>query len=377
MINGLDNFGYYVANGQKYYSKVEAIMSLPANNYDIRWWFHDDVFESFNWQEEPVETLDDLYSERARQLRDEYDYLVLCFSGGADSIQVLETFERNNIPFDEIHWHGSFETDKTKLFLSKDPSFFNAEIYNIAEPRIRELQKKYPNLKVSSYDWTRDIINDYNSDKNFDWIYHAGCRFTPNMVGRSHIHSYTRDLRNLHDSGKKVAFVWGVDKPRIMLRPDGWYLFFLDVVTSLSTNVRSNLLKLNNEIDELFYWSPHGAKILAKQAHIIKRYIESDVARLNFFENMALGDLHIEKYYELIKPAIYPTTYNPLLPQCRKAKPIYTQRDWWFYNENNRAFKVWEDGLNLIQSSLDPYWLNKNTIKEGIKGSPSKMYKFA
>jgi hypothetical protein len=377
MKNPLDNFGYYIAGNKKYYSKVEAIMSLPPNSRDIRWWFHDDVFENFDWSQEPVESLDELYLERAHQLRDEYDYLVLCYSGGSDSAQMLATFDNNNIPFDEVHMHGSFETDKTRKFLSKDPSFFNAEIYNIAEPRIQELQKKYPNLKVTHYDWTRDIIDDYKKDKNFDWIFEAGCRFTPNMVGRSHIHSYTKDLRKLQDSSKRVAFVWGVDKPRIIYRDDGWHIFFLDLLTSLSTNMRSKLLNLTNEVDELFYWSPSSAKILAKQAHLVKRHVTANPVTFQYFKSIGLSDLHVEKYYDLIKPAIYPNTYDPTLLQCNKAKPIYTERDWWFYEEDNRSFKVWEDGLGLIQSVIDPYWFNKGTIRDGIKGSPSKFYKFS
>jgi len=48
------------------------------------------------------ESLDFLYALRARQLREKYDYLVLYFSGGADSTNILKTFIDNNIFLDEI-----------------------------------------------------------------------------------------------------------------------------------------------------------------------------------------------------------------------------------------------------------------------------------
>jgi hypothetical protein len=141
--------------------------------------------------------------------------------------------------------------------------------------------------------------------------------------------------------------------------------------------MRSKLLNLTNEVDELFYWSPSSAKILAKQAHLVKRHVTANPVTFQYFKSIGLSDLHVEKYYDLIKPAIYPNTYDPALLQCNKAKPIYTERDWWFYEEDNRSFKVWEDGLGLIQSVIDPYWFNKGTIRDGINGSPSKFYKFS
>jgi hypothetical protein len=376
MINPLDNFGYYVANNKKYYSKIEAIMSLPKGNQDLRWWFYDEVFDSFSW-EEPIETLDELYTERAKQLRDSYDHLVLCYSGGADSGNILEIFDRNNIKLDEINFHGSFKTDKTREFLSKDPSFFNAEVYNIAEPRILELKKRWPNLIVNHYDWTDSITETYNKDVNYDWIYETGSRFTPNMVARSNIHSFNREVKLLHDSNKKIAYIWGVDKPRVRFENGQWYIFFLDILMTLSTNSKSKLKNLTNEVDELFYWSPNSVKILAKQAHTIKNYIQADPMRFDFIKRMNMGDLHIEDYYDLIKPAIYPTTFNPMLPQCHKAKPIYTERDWWFYDKNSRAFQIWEDGLKMITDSVGEQWLNKGNIEHGVVGSISKFYKFA
>ena len=376
MNNPLDNFGYYIANNKKYYSKVEAIMSLPKNSQDLRWWFYDEVFDSFSW-EEPLESLDELYAERAQQLRDSYDHLVLCYSGGADSNNILEIFERNNIKLDEINFHGSFKTDKTREFLSKDPSFFNAEIYNIAEPRILELKKRWPNLIVNHYDWTNTILETYNHDVNYDWIYETGSRFSPNMIARSNIHGFNREVKMLHDSNKKVAYIWGVDKPRVRYENGSWYIFFLDILMTLSNNSKSKLKNLTNEVDELFYWSPHSIKILAKQAHTIKQYIEADTLKLQFIKNMNGGDLQIEDYYDLIKPAIYPTTFDPTIMQCHKPKPIYTERDWWFYEKDNRAFQIWEDGLKLISNAVGEKWLNKGSIEHGVVGSISKFYKFA
>ena len=373
----IDNFGYYVANNKNYYSKIEAVMDLPPGNRDLRWWFHDETFKQFDWMQEPAESLDQLYLERAKQLRDQFDHLVLCYSGGSDSTQILETFDRNNIPVDEILFFGAFSQDKTREFLSTDPSFYNAEIYNIAEPRIDEYRKKWPNVRVTHFDWSDPMMQIYNQDNNQDWIYSSGARLTPNMAGRGAMHTFTRDLRKLHDSNKSVGFVWGVDKPRIIYKEGGWYIFFLDLLVSLATNMHSRLQNNINEIDEFFYWSPYSTKMLCKQAHCVKRYIESDPARMEFFKQMSLNNLQVEEYYDLIKPAVYPTTHRPGLLQCSKAKPVYTQRDWWFYERGGRAFEAWESGLASVANSVDGYWFNGQDIKKGMVGSPSPFYRFA
>lgn len=375
--NPLDNFGYYLAKDKKYYSKVEAIMSLPLNDQDLRWWFHDEAFSAFDWTTEPAETLDQLYLERAKQLRDQYDYLVLCYSGGADSTQILETFVNNNIYIDEINFHGAFSTDKTRDPLSKDPSFLNVEIYHVAEPRIQEVKKKWPNMVVNYYDWSNDTFEIYTKDKNYDWIYAAGCRFCPNMVARGNLHNYTRELRKLHDSNKKVGYIWGIDKPRVILQDGNWYIFFLDVLVSLGTNMQAQLSGLVNEVDELFYWSPNSTKLLAKQAHSVKRYIQSDSSRFEFFKQVKINNLHVETYYDLIKPAIYPNTHRPDIFQCNKGKPIYTERDWWFYDQDNRSYQIWQDGLKQITNAIGTNWLNGGEMKNGLMGSISKFYKFA
>ena len=86
------------------------------------WDFNESVFSSYDWTVEPNESIADLYRQRAQQLRDKYDYIVLMFSGGADSTTVLRSFLDNDIKLDEAVSYMSYDATGNK------DHFFNAEI---------------------------------------------------------------------------------------------------------------------------------------------------------------------------------------------------------------------------------------------------------
>jgi hypothetical protein len=80
-----DRLGCYRVGDLKFYSKLEAIETMQQTGIHLHWDFNEAVFGCYNWKQEPVDSLSDLYRRRAQQLRDQYDYIVLCYSGGADS----------------------------------------------------------------------------------------------------------------------------------------------------------------------------------------------------------------------------------------------------------------------------------------------------
>ena len=93
-------YGFYQVGEYKFYSKFEAQILSEKSGLPIRWNFNDEAYDCSNWQVEPVESIGELYRQRAQQLRDQYDYLVLWFSGGADSTNILDSFVLNNIKLD-------------------------------------------------------------------------------------------------------------------------------------------------------------------------------------------------------------------------------------------------------------------------------------
>lgn len=74
-----------------------------------------DSYMSSDWTKEPIESFEELKKRRAEQLREKYSYLVLYFSGGADSTTMVNAFLKNNIHVDEIVTAGFVDVGKPNL----------------------------------------------------------------------------------------------------------------------------------------------------------------------------------------------------------------------------------------------------------------------
>src|SRR5262245_7733265 len=100
----LQEFGYYLYKGQVFFNKYDAFeRALAAGDFapaiEFRFHMPDQLGDC---TVEPEPSLADLYRARALRLRDQYDYLILMYSGGADATQVLMTFLNNGIHLDEV-----------------------------------------------------------------------------------------------------------------------------------------------------------------------------------------------------------------------------------------------------------------------------------
>ena len=98
----INRHGFYMVGNKKFFNKTLALLESSTSKLPVEWKFNHDAYGKIDWTV-PIETnLEELYRLRAQQLRNQYDYLILHFSGGADSTNVLHAFVRNNIFLDEI-----------------------------------------------------------------------------------------------------------------------------------------------------------------------------------------------------------------------------------------------------------------------------------
>ena len=91
-------------------NKLEACLELNriGGDHHVHWNYHEDVFSRALWTHEPPDDIEELYRQRALQLREQYDHLVLFYSGGADSTTILQAFIKNNIKLDLLFGIISF-----------------------------------------------------------------------------------------------------------------------------------------------------------------------------------------------------------------------------------------------------------------------------
>jgi hypothetical protein len=287
-------------------------------------YYYDEQFSLLDWSKEPSESLEQLYKERAQQIRDTYEYVVLCYSGGIDSTTVLETFYYNNIHIDEILVVGALSQDS----YSGSDENHNGDLYYNVFPTLNSFN--LPNTKVTVYDYTT-LFRDPN---NFTLIKKYGPCFIKNLGYKNSVHNlFWYDLDKFVISEKKTAYVFGKEKPLLFKDDIGYYTNF----TTTGFTDYGNRYDYSNGRRVNFYTEPNASKILLKQLYMLK-------AQNIYFESS------YDEYVEKVKKVIY-NLKNPLKFTSYKSKINFlSERDrFMMKNKNSDIFKIYAEGINLIK----------------------------
>ena len=295
-----DKFGYYQAGDLKTYSKIEALEWAKRTNSGCTWIFNDSVYGQIDWSKEPDLSLWELYKLRCHQIRDSYDYVVLWYSGGSDSQNMLDAWIESGAKIDEVASVWSNDGSKSER------SAFDAEVKFVVFPKIKNLD-----IKFRLIDQSQMILDYINKSKKNHWEYEINQNLSPNNGVRGLLREQVEDWSRLIASGVRMCFVWGSDKP--MMSNDG-NIYFSDVVDNcVSPYVQRNYY--NGWYDELFYWTPDFPDLVVKQAHVVKRFINRPAAPDSFFQKQPhkYGYSPHKKMWLSdwgIKQLLYPT-WNP------------------------------------------------------------------
>ena len=372
VIDDPDRFGYYrVGANFRTYSKLEAMEMMRRTGQHLEWDFNIDVFSAWDWTQEPAESLHELYRQRAQQIRDSYDYVVVFYSGGADSWNIVNSFVSNDIAVDEIAHCWSLRGDGSYF------SYFNEEIYRVAIPITLKLQQQHQHIHHRIIDLT-DIINQQylRPDLRLDWLYNANSLLSPNGLARSFLRENIADYRDRIDRGQRVAFVWGTEKPRLALKNGQYWCQFQDFFdNTVSTRVQ-HLAQDRGWFDELFYWSPDAVPMMIKQCHVVKNWLRRaapDHAWISS-EPSAHGQLPGHRRWitnDGLHSLIYPGWDITTFSNGKNSQPIMGPRDQWFWDRHphsSEGLQVFRNGVDYLFSTIDPYWHNDvRDWRRGIK----------
>lgn len=320
----MDKFGYYFAGGIKTHSKLEARKIGGATFH-----FHDEVFSSIDTTKEPNATLWQLYMERARQIRQAYDYIVIMYSGGSDSNNLLDAFIQSDCKIDEICSTWDYKT--TGL----SQSFHNAEIINVVLPRIKRMKDSGFDFKFRTVDLA-SLINQSFTKLGTNFEYFVNHHMSPNNIAKHFLRENIKEWADMIAAGKRVCLVWGAEKPVLHVDKDNWSFSFCD---RLDNCVGPYTFK-PGWYDELFYWTPDKPEIVIKQSHVVKRYCSIGQAKdWWMYQNSPTEcgfNKHINKYlsYAGLKCVIYPTWSHATFCNGKATSMIYSQRDQHFFNGN-------------------------------------------
>jgi hypothetical protein len=377
LLHNEDHIGFYRVGHLKFYSKLEAIEHMKKTGIHLHWDFNEAVFNSYDWTKEPTTSLMELYRQRAQQLRDQYDYIVLCYSGGADSENALYSFIKNDIKIDEVVSMVNYDATGDK------DSWLNEEIFKTAVPNATELQSTEQKFKYRVVDLTQLQLDYFNNQENkFDWIYKMTASWSPNNISREKWVSTIKEWNDIVNSGKKLCILYGLDKPRLWHLDDKFSVRFLDMIDVAAPG--TSITDQPGHTNELFYWTPDKPEIIIKQAHIVKRYLSGDVTTTpgvsKIKSDIAFREVNGVKYWitsDQLHSLIYPF-WTPGKIVCGKSpSAIFSSRDKWFFNlqPEHSVRKNWAFGLTHLWKILPDYWKNDPTnLSKGIKGCWSKDY---
>lgn len=369
--------GYKVGQ-QEFSNKLNAIYYASATNQDVEWNFYNDQYSKYDWTVEPDQTLDQLYKQRAQELREQFDYIVVLASGGADSRNVVYSFLKNGIKIDEIIGSVPLEGAKNYDFNDRDTSHRNtvSETVFAQLPFLEEIRKDYTQQKITIHDYFQDLV-DFQTD---DWLIRCGEWLHPSSAARYSFDRLTH-LKKVAESGKKVAFIYGIDKPLVFTTVVGGVKRAHALLSDLPLNVMRPPFKedFENVHNIPFYLGPDPA-ISIKQCHILRREVLApNIAIASLFkpwpEDPNLSSLdkrkRHSKYERAIIPFIYPETYRPIF-QAEKPENIFLgEHDDWLYklHKRTRMVELIKVDTQLFSRSIkDKYFNIDNTgFKNGFK----------
>jgi hypothetical protein len=368
-----DQFGYYSVGQIKTDSKFEAIEWQAKTGQHLEWHFNRPYYSTHNWTVNPFESLEEMYCQRAQEIRNNYDYVVLMYSGGADSWQVLNSFVSNDIKIDEIAHCHNYDAVKRK-----DDYTMTEEIFYTAIPTVQKIQEKYPDIKHRVIDISNTVDQLLSRPElKFDYIYLSKGLWSLNALARSFIRDDIADYQNIINSGKKMCFVFGAEKPRLVLKDGKYHCQFIDVTSDTSPRIQ----RKHNQgwFDEWFYWAPSTAKLITKQCHTLINLLDSLsedspllTARQEFGHCPQKRNTSLFLSNAAYHCAIYPGWDPGTIVAPKPFNFLLSDRDYWFWNKNSDTDlnkKAALAGIKKVLSSINGYWLNDpSNIYKGIKG---------
>jgi len=348
----------YVVDGKFYASKFAAI-SAAGSIKKVNTYFLDNEWAHVDWTKEPELSWQQLMDIRCHQIRQKYKTLSLFFSGGYDSITILNAFIRNKLPIEElIIW------DRPWL-----PGVEDEIQYALA--LAAEIKKNhYPNIIITYHRRTIDNLADFYLQHGEEWVIHPGEFYTATKAIRNWEFESSSVIMGKHDSSTH-GLIEGRDKPRILFIEGKWY-----------SSMNDKLLKFSmGNCAEQFYYSAEFPEIYVKQCYMMIRWIENefDVINSNLIHyiqsrhiapvlyekwNLALGRDPVSNLSARYGIGSKNAVNGGLFSMDNTISAHYLQQT------NTKAFKLFEHGIDEVSTLWEGAWNTDSNELNTVSSKP-------
>ena len=369
--------GYYTCNGILFQTKLKAMLYANPRNLPIQWHFNNEKFDSYDWSIEPELSLDQLYDLRARQIREEYDYVILSYSGGSDSHNILKSFLRQGLFIDEIITNWALDVSSKFIILDekvKDSWNNNAEFGLNTKNQLDYIKNKSPNTRITVLDTSNSILDALINNSNGDWVNTKNDVF--NVTGAFHWNPlYFLELRKRLDKLNRIGYIIGIDKPKLLIKENNLYLYFVDKPTGLVA-LQDSINDYSNITPILFYWSPETCDLLCKQSHTVFKYIKTNSNLKEIWKSTDAGVLR-KTQEPLLRNMIYTTWNNNWFQVDKTVQDWDCEWDYWFTKgmSDSKEYAIWLDGLKNLKPKISNFIVyNQDGSIKGTKYYVSNFY---
>lgn len=318
--------GFYRVGDKIFAGKIPAMQHATSTRQNLTWEFGKEEFAKIDWRTRLGGDIRSLYRTRAQQLREKYGYLILLWSGGADSTQALLAFLENDIKLDEVvtYWPYSFMRDRFS------PSYDQSAKNMISEwdlsifPQMQVLKSRFPHQKFTVLDENLDSgIDDGIIEDRDDTVRVAGSQ--PNYFLIKRYRNMDRHCEARTRMHKDVCIISGI-RPSPICRI-GRYLC---VYPSDSGLIWKSYITTDGiaRRTEWFYLTPEFPELTREQAHYMLDHFRTNPSDIRVLEHsdfnahaqelILLDRGHSELQRRLYKKVCYPG-YDPNTFQVKKS----------------------------------------------------------
>lgn len=306
------NVGEWRVGNEVFLSKPAALLRATELRAKVSYHYHDEIFSKIDSSMLGTIPLSVLYRERALQLRESYDYLILYYSGGSDSRNILNVFLKNNIKLDCIFVAWPMITYRKGIYQPTnrdvDATNFLSEWDFTISKDLQQIAAEHPEIRIEVKDWLENPDPAAFSYEAFDQIMHRSFMSTMLRVRcRSDIEA------KMVDSGKKVAGIYGIEKPLVGLDESDNFFFWISdfAMTLLPPSLQ------NPNGTEYFYTTPDFPLLAWEQAyqsmvwfksHPRYQYLLQPWVRKDY-QDLVMKEKKHRAYHlqqEVIKSIVYP-----------------------------------------------------------------------
>lgn len=286
--------GHYTVGNSWFYSNRDALEASHRTGQPVAWHYYDDVWATAHaaghWRNQ---SLKELYYARARQLREQYDYVAVMFSGGWDSRNIIESFSAQGLRIDDIIVFTTQELENSTPFNNLNPDNWYGEIKYHAVPYAERYAHDHPGTGVIRIEWLDRVAESY---RDAEQVF-LDSRPKPGVFFGRWLSVATDPQLQRRIGNRRAALMLGLDKPCIMQNGNTYQGFFPEgLIRNYTYCTRSNGFP-DNVIWEPFYWTPDLPELairgwyelidLCKQDPVIARAhniatSENDRAELKF-----------------------------------------------------------------------------------------------